>query len=108
MTYTPRLAALAAAPLIVAALLGGCATRSDVAKLHDDVTAARQEADQAKQAAAAAQANAAQQATAAAEAKANEANQKADQALANARDAQKLASDSNERVDRMFRKSMNK
>jgi len=115
MTNSPSLTALAATTLVAAALLGGCATRSSVAKLHDDVLAARQEAEQAKQAAAIAQVEAARQATAAAEAKANDArqqsllaNQKADQALASAHDAELRANDSNERLDRMFRKSMNK
>lgn len=115
MTNSPSLAALATTALVAAALLGGCATRSSVARLHDDVINARQEAEQAKQAAAAAQVEATRQATAAAEARANDArlqamaaNQKADQALVSAQSAEARASDSNERLDRMFRKSMNK
>jgi murein lipoprotein len=83
--------------------LAGCASTSDISRLQQDISAVRQEAQDAKQAAA----RATQQAT--------EANRKADQAIADSADAQskaasaqKAAADSNERVDRMFKKSMNK
>jgi murein lipoprotein len=94
----------------VATGFAGCASTSDITRLQQDVAAVRQEAQDAKQAAARAsqQANDAKQ-------QANDAKQKAEQAIANSADAQskaasaqKAAADSNERVDRMFKKSMNK
>jgi small-conductance mechanosensitive channel len=110
---------LAAGGLIVASLLGGCASRSDVAKLHEDVSSAQLEATRAQEAAAAAQsainAQAVAQAQAAADAaqkqaldaaqKADlarqqslDANRKADQALVNAQDARSDVSEVDARL----------
>lgn len=97
LMFTQRRALVSAALVLGAATgLAGCASTSDVAKLQGEVNQARQEAQDAKQ-------------------QAMEANRKADRALAasteaqnSAANAQKAAADANTRLDRMFKKSMNK
>ena len=110
---------VAASGLILASLLGGCASRSDLAKLHEDVSSAQLEATRAQEAAAAARSAIDAQAVAQAQAAADvaqkqaldatqkadlarqqalDANRKADQALSNARDARSDASEVDARL----------
>jgi hypothetical protein len=103
---------LAAAALVVA--LAGCtdlkpiqaevdALKQQVSKLQTDVDAAKASADSAARAASAAQASASQAATAASGAQST-----ANQALSAAQAAQASCDATNEKIDRMFKKSVSK
>jgi len=103
---------LAAAALVVA--LAGCTDlkplqaqvdtlKQQVSKLQTDVDAAKASADSAARAASAAQASASQAATAASGAQST-----ANQALSAAQAAQASCDATNEKIDRMFKKSVSK
>ena len=86
----------ALAVLLAAGTLGGCATTSEIAEIRAMAEKAQQSADQAQQSANRAQATADQALNTA-----NAASAKADAAEA-------TASQVNEKIDRMFKKSMMK